>query len=197
MFYLRNIVKFTGAIVYNAFLMAFSLLIATSLIFYNPSDPSLHTATNLQAQNLLGTTGSYLADFLLQNFGLISYLIPILIFLRSFLFAQTYQRFSIKGLLILFNILCVSCSILTQFDLQQNTLNHGYNLGGVLGMIFNSFFLSFFNGYSTFIKFFSLFILTSWLIWSDFSEIKFWLKQQIEKIKKKSTFFTIQKNFHI
>jgi S-DNA-T family DNA segregation ATPase FtsK/SpoIIIE len=46
------------------------IFIVLSLVFYNPRDPSLNTATSQPATNIGGPIGSILADFLLQGFGL-------------------------------------------------------------------------------------------------------------------------------
>jgi len=46
------------------------IFLLLSLVFYNPRDPSLNTATSQPATNLGGPVGSVLADFLLQGFGL-------------------------------------------------------------------------------------------------------------------------------
>lgn len=40
------------------------------LLSYDPGDPSLNNATDAVPQNLLGGVGAYIADFLLQGFGL-------------------------------------------------------------------------------------------------------------------------------
>jgi S-DNA-T family DNA segregation ATPase FtsK/SpoIIIE len=45
------------------------IFIVLSLLFYNPRDPSLNTATSQPATNIGGPAGSILADFLLQGFG--------------------------------------------------------------------------------------------------------------------------------
>ncbi len=49
-------------------LLCLALLLA--LASYNPSDPSLNTATTLSPRNWLGLPGAWVADLLLQGFGL-------------------------------------------------------------------------------------------------------------------------------
>lgn len=57
--------------------LGFALLAA--LLTYNPADPSLNTAgEGGAAANLLGLPGAYVADFLLQLFGLAAYALPAL-----------------------------------------------------------------------------------------------------------------------
>jgi len=51
--------------------LAIGLLVLFSLVSYRTYDPSWNTAAgNVHPQNLAGYVGSYLADFLLQTFGL-------------------------------------------------------------------------------------------------------------------------------
>jgi S-DNA-T family DNA segregation ATPase FtsK/SpoIIIE len=59
-----------------------------SLITYHPFDPSLNTVTEGVARNLCGKVGSYIADILIQLFGLTSYLLPAV----TLLFGVFYVR---------------------------------------------------------------------------------------------------------
>ena len=61
--------------------LAFGLLVLFSLVSYRTYDPSWNTATSsARPQNLAGYVGSYLADLLLQTFGLAALLIPAGVF---------------------------------------------------------------------------------------------------------------------
>ncbi|MGH7274204.1 MAG: DNA translocase FtsK [Nitrospiria bacterium] len=69
-------------------LIAGGLLLITSLISYNPLDPSFSTSSsasdgNLQVRNLTGRVGAYLADTLFVLFGTGAYLIPVFILYRG------------------------------------------------------------------------------------------------------------------
>ncbi|MGH9658147.1 MAG: DNA translocase FtsK 4TM domain-containing protein, partial [Bryobacteraceae bacterium] len=60
-------------------LLAAGVLLWLSLLSYQPQDPSWNTAaTPLRPTNLVGYAGSYLADVLLQTFGLIAFAFPVL-----------------------------------------------------------------------------------------------------------------------
>ena len=59
-----------------------SVALAIAFTSYSPEDPSfIYGDKNFEIQNLLGIYGSSVADFLLQSFGLISFLL-----LLNFLF---------------------------------------------------------------------------------------------------------------
>jgi S-DNA-T family DNA segregation ATPase FtsK/SpoIIIE len=51
-------------------LCASSALLAVLFISYTPGDPSLNAVTDIKPGNLLGIPGAYIADFILQTFGL-------------------------------------------------------------------------------------------------------------------------------
>ncbi len=59
-------------------LLAVAFFVAAALISYNPGDPSLNSAAEGGARNMLGTSGAYVADLLLQLFGLAA-AVPVLV----------------------------------------------------------------------------------------------------------------------
>ena len=61
-------------------LIFIALLLSISFFSYSPNDPTfLYGAENINIKNLLGIYGGIVADFLLQSFGLTSFLILITI----------------------------------------------------------------------------------------------------------------------
>jgi S-DNA-T family DNA segregation ATPase FtsK/SpoIIIE len=55
-----------------------ALLLTVSFFSYSPSDPTIVIGSdNVDINNLLGIYGGIVADFLLQSFGLTSFLISI------------------------------------------------------------------------------------------------------------------------
>ncbi len=69
--------------------MALSLAVVALLASYSSSDPSFNTATIEMSNNLLGSNGAYIADLLIQIFGLSSVLIAVT--LMSFAFVLFYK----------------------------------------------------------------------------------------------------------
>lgn len=57
-----------------------SIFLFASLVSYNMSDPSFNTSTGDYPANLVGMYGLYVADLLLQIFGVSSLLLPICMF---------------------------------------------------------------------------------------------------------------------
>ncbi len=51
-------------------LIAIAIALLAALVSYNPSDPSLNTATGAGANNFLGYAGAYISDIVLQSLGL-------------------------------------------------------------------------------------------------------------------------------
>ena len=63
-------------------LILIGLALAISLVTYAPEDPSfIYGESNVEIKNFFGIYGSSIADFLLQSFGLVSFLL-----LANFLF---------------------------------------------------------------------------------------------------------------
>ncbi len=53
-----------------------ALAIIAALVSFNPADPSLNAASGAAAENLLGQTGAWAADLLMQSIGLAAWLLP-------------------------------------------------------------------------------------------------------------------------
>ena len=72
--FLKNrTIELVGLIIVSA-----AIVLSISFFSYSPADPSyVYNAENVQINNLLGIYGGLVADFLLQSFGLISFMILI------------------------------------------------------------------------------------------------------------------------
>lgn len=90
-------------------MLIFALVIITSLISYNPSDPSFNLATDAKPSNVLYYIGSYLSDMLYQLFGLVSVLIPVVFAGWAYELFRTGKVgwYKTKVLLFSLSILCV------------------------------------------------------------------------------------------
>ena len=62
-----------------------SISLTIAFVTYSPEDPSLiYGDRNFEIKNFFGIYGSSVADFLLQSFGLVSFLLLINFFLYNF-----------------------------------------------------------------------------------------------------------------
>ena len=114
--------------------LAFGLLLLFSLASYRIYDPSWNTATgSLRPQNLAGYVGSYLADFLLQAFGLSAFLLPVSSFVLGWKWIRSEAVDSPSVKLAGFLLLGFSlCAALTEGPVLRF---FGLPAGGLLGML--------------------------------------------------------------
>ncbi|MDR1365920.1 MAG: DNA translocase FtsK 4TM domain-containing protein [Holosporales bacterium] len=84
-------------------------VLALALVSYNPSDISFNVSNNLDPTNWLSIYGSYTADFLMQIFGLASYVLPLTL---SFWGWQALCNTSVpwhRGMLVIIACTAASC----------------------------------------------------------------------------------------
>ncbi len=117
-------------------LLAFGLLILLGLASYHVSDPSWDTAAGLaRPRNLTGILGSYAADLLLQGFGLIAFLFPLLAFGLGWKWMRSEEIEApiakLCGCVILFLSACAAAGLAPDFRLFQQTIP----LGGATGLV--------------------------------------------------------------
>jgi len=109
---------------------------------YSPEDPSFnYTGANTNTQNLVGTAGAYLADFLLFLFGWMAYLLPMgLIFaalrlLKLRVIKANALVIGVRSSGWVASLLC-SCVLMYLHNYSGGSLPSG--AGGVLGMALGS-----------------------------------------------------------
>ena len=71
-FLLNRLAEISGLVFFGIAIIIFGILLS-----YSPLDPSFNNITDLEAQNILGSTGAAIADLLIQILGTTSYLIII------------------------------------------------------------------------------------------------------------------------
>ena len=121
-------------------LFTLTTLLLLSLLSYHPTDPSFNTSRNRMqdgsVENLVGEFGSTLADLLLQTFGYLAFLLPLVcaIFGWRWLRSRAIENpgFKAAGLLVLFASACALCGLLF-----PSFLGFGWTLkaGGLVGDI--------------------------------------------------------------
>jgi len=112
-----------------------SLLLLVALATYSANDPSWSVGNTKQVSNAAGIVGAYLADLLLQGFGFLAYVIPLLIIIKLVLmFRKRPSRNSLAWFVRSFGFLLTTamCCVLAEMSIWQGEgLPAG--AGGVLG----------------------------------------------------------------
>ncbi len=116
-------------------LLAAGFVLALSLVSYYPQDPSWNTATGeTPVHNLIGITGAYLADLMIQGFGLAAFLFPALFVALAWkwFFSEEIGTpwIRIAGVVVL--VVC-SASMLAMAD--WHIFNGAVPCGGLLGLL--------------------------------------------------------------
>jgi S-DNA-T family DNA segregation ATPase FtsK/SpoIIIE len=163
--------------------LAIGLLVLFSLVSYRTYDPSWNTAAgNVRPLNLAGYAGSYLADFLLQAFGLASLLFPAGAFLLGWKWirSETIEAPAVKliGFILLGLSLCAG--------LGEAPALHVFGLpaSGVAGMLLAHALVAALNGVGAVIVTLTAMIVSVYLV-STFtlSKLQDWFAGPITWIK--------------
>ena len=112
------------------------LIMILSIATYNHKDPSFNLVTNEYPSNLLGYTGSYLADLLLQLFGLTAILLPICFFSWAI---RTYKKGEVAWLMLKILGLFIAVSLISVPLAGWSLKPLPATAGGAVGSLINSF----------------------------------------------------------
>ena len=167
-----------------------ALLLAISFFSYSPNDPTLVYGTeNVVINNLLGVYGGQIADFLLQSFGLASFLILITITVWgvSLIVKKEIKKVRFKILYIILYLIFVCISVHATFNNSFWLIDHG-NSGFVGQLLYNSYSDFLPNIKKEYIVFISIVLsLTFFILASNISIKNIWIvSKNILKIFKKN-----------
>ena len=167
-----------------------ALLLAISFFSYSPNDPTLVYGTeNVVINNLLGVYGGQIADFLLQSFGLASFLILITITVWgvSLIVKKEIKKVRFKILYIILYLIFVCISVHAPFNNSFWLIDHG-NSGFVGQLLYNSYSDFLPNIKKEYIVFISIVLsLTFFILASNISIKNIWIvSKNILKIFKKN-----------
>ena len=122
-----------------------SIFFAVALISYNYADPSLDNATNVEPQNIAGFPGAYVADPILQLFGLSSLIIILTPMCWAYVYFY-YGKVSFWFLRILAGIVALNAASLLFNGLQFNSDYFSYT-GGAIGVLWQAKLSLYFTNY--------------------------------------------------
>ena len=112
-------------LVIGSLIMFLGFLVLLSLLSYNSLDRSLNTISDNTPENLLGVPGAYVSDGMVQLFGILSILIPIvLIFFGLYKIIKKLKNASIRILSISIGLFFLSASF-----------EKAFNEGGIFGSL--------------------------------------------------------------
>jgi S-DNA-T family DNA segregation ATPase FtsK/SpoIIIE len=116
-----------------------ALLLTVSFFSYSPSDPTIVIGSdNVDINNLLGIYGGIVADFLLQSFGLTSFLISITLISWGFnlIFKKKIKKIKYKIFYLFLYVIFTCILIYTSYNNSFWLIDNG-NSGFVGQIIFN------------------------------------------------------------
>jgi len=174
-------------------LISVSLILTLAFFSYSPDDPSfVYGEEKVNIQNFFGYYGSIISDFLLQSFGLVSFLIVITFFCWGFLLIlnKELKRISLKlfflTLYIIFGCTLVYINFNNSFWLIDNG-NSGF-VGEITYTWINNYLPVINNNYTkSFILLFTIifFILSSGIKLQNFFKIRSGFFSELLKSKTK------------
>ena len=146
-------------------LLGIFLFFVVSLISYNPFDPSFNTVARGSVKNLCGKVGSYLADLLIQLFGMVSYFLPACALLFSVFFIRKKNPPHIvvlsSGLVLLFlSIIVLLQMIIGRIQIKGVLIP----FGGFLGVLLEKTLVSLFSSFGSYLISIIIFCISIFLI---------------------------------
>jgi S-DNA-T family DNA segregation ATPase FtsK/SpoIIIE len=146
-------------------LLGVFLFLLVSLLSYHPLDPSFHTIADGSTRNLCGKAGSYLSDFLIQAFGMMSYFLALFIFI----FAAFYVKKKNPPNIVVFSsglaLFFLSVSSLLQVLVGKIHIRGiSIDFSGLLGSLLESVFMNFFSYFGSLLVSIILFLISIFLI---------------------------------
>src|SRR5215475_442513 len=110
------------------------VVLLLALFTFSPSDPSLNHATGSPPHNMLGFAGAYVADLLLQTFGLAIVLVPVALITWGVRLVRTHHLgfFGLRLSLLLLALLMMSVGCVGLGDVGGAATHAG--AGGLVGL---------------------------------------------------------------
>src|SRR6266516_1572841 len=131
----RRVNEFVGLL-----LLTIAILLALSLVSFNPDDPSFNISRNPQfetkATNFAGVVGSYLADLVFQALGFSSFLIPIFLGVFAFYWLASwrvaYFGIRLSGMILMVLSISTAFSISPSFPRIRDHIRAGGAFGSLM-----------------------------------------------------------------
>ena len=171
---LTNFLKKRASELAGLFLIGSCILLAISFISYSPNDPSLVYDKNINnIENYFGIYGSLISDFLLQSFGLLSFLLLATIFSWGFalLIKKKINSIVLKIFFLILYLIFGCTFIYITYNNSFWLIDNGN--AGFVGRLIYDFSLNFFIFQnSSYIKFLLIFLTITFFILSSEINLK-------------------------
>ena len=115
-------------------ILSTGLVVLLSLVSFHAQDPSLDSAAASRPLNLIGYPGAYVSDVLLQVFGAVAFLFPLLLFLLSWKWIRSEELLAGGTKIVGSTLLTLSAGATLSF-LPWHLYGGTVRLGGTLGLI--------------------------------------------------------------
>ena len=125
----RRMMELVGAVI-----AVLGVLLLMAIFTFNAADPSLNHATGNAPANLMGLPGAYVADLLLQTFGLAICLVPVALITWGVRMVRTHHLgfFGLRLSLLLLSLLMMSVACVGLGDVGGAATHAG--AGGLVGV---------------------------------------------------------------
>ncbi len=125
----RRMMELVGAVI-----AVLGVMLLMAIFTFNAADPSLNHATGVAPANLMGLPGAYVADLLLQTFGLSICLVPVALITWGVRMLRTHHLgfFGLRLSLLLLSLLMMSVACVGLGDVGGAATHAG--AGGLVGM---------------------------------------------------------------
>lgn len=156
----RRLNEFVGLLVLTC-----GILLALSLISFNPDDLSLNVSQNPQfapkPTNFVGVVGAYGADIFFQLWGYSAFLLPMYLGVYAFcwLASSPVKNFTIR----LAGMLCMTCTVATALGMSPLRIRDQILPGGLVGKILADALQSSFNSTGALVLLLSAFLVSLFL----------------------------------
>src|SRR5476651_570096 len=125
----RRMMELVGAVI-----AVMGVMLLMAIFTFNTADPSLNHATGVAPANLMGLPGAYVADLLLQTFGLSICLVPVALITWGVRMLRTHHLgfFALRLSLLLLSLLLMSVACVGLGDVGGAATHAG--AGGLVGV---------------------------------------------------------------
>tara|TARA_B110000003_G_scaffold127298_1_gene129355 strand:+ start:2910 stop:5204 length:2295 start_codon:yes stop_codon:yes gene_type:complete len=160
--------------------LALCVILFLSLLSYSPQDPGWsHTGTREGVSNLIGPAGAWMSDIVFALFGMMAYLLPLLLAVRALQILRTYFLHEFDDFdsatwvlrVVGFMLVMISATSLANIQYQDVANSFPEGMGGILGKYTGDAIISIFSHTGSTLLLLALFLF-GLTVFADISWIK-------------------------